>query len=607
MKISKLQILLLAPLVLAACSQFKPANKTQEARSQHEFVEGQLIVGLKPNVTMSSALAGYEATVLDKDLAIYKLKFSGDMDTAIAALSSKEGVDFVEPNYKVSIGQAKPAPRDTLWMQLWGLKNYGQNSSQGAEGNEGSDIQALEAWTKTTGSKTVRVGVIDSGVDYNHPDLKPNMRGNSAELNGVPGVDDDGNGYADDVYGWDFIGDLNTKPYYGQIGSPNPMDENGHGTHVAGTIGAYGNNQVGVVGVNWEVEIVALKFLNKDGSGQNADAVRAIRYAADNDIDVINASWGGGPASNAMKKVIEYAESKGVLFVAAAGNDSKNNDHTDSYPSNYEVESLISVAASDNRDRIAKFSNIGFKKVHLAAPGVDIMSTVPLDALERSEPYASFSGTSMAAPHVAGAAALLIASDGSFKKNPKAIKERILQTVDVLPNMTTVVSSGGRLNLNRMVNNTTTGLSLASQSWTEVPYSVSTPRYPQERVNNHWVIEQPGAKAIQIHLQSSNYDSAFDVAVIYDENFRRVMDVPTPIVDEWLPPILGSKVYIKFSNAIVKVEKTEQKEFASNQVGLSCEKKQYSEGYVCDVKTITEPFANWLSESIVVDKIRYIQ
>lgn len=601
-------VILIAAFTFAGCSKYRPAIVDEVLYSGPEFAKGEALVGLNAGTNPNDSLSGYEYVTVDQDLGIYKVKFSNSVLGQIESLAQRKGVEFAEPNYLVSISTPVQPPRDPMWLNLWGMKNYGQNSPSGAEGTEKSDIQALEAWSITKGSKDIIVAVIDSGIDYNHPDLKANMWVNERELNGVLGEDDDGNGYADDIHGWNFVSADRPLPYHGQLGHPDPMDDNDHGTHCAGTIGAVGNNQRGVVGVNWNVRLMALKFLSGTGSGDTADAVRAIKYAADNHADVMSNSWGGGGSPNALGKAILYAEKKGTIFVAAAGNESQNNDEADSFPANYKVDSLVSVAATDNRDRLAQFSNYGHGNVHLAAPGVDIMSTVPLDPYEKREPYASFSGTSMATPHVSGAIALLLAADPSLRKNPKAIKERLLGSVDVLPNLTTVVSSGGRLNLYKLVSGQTATNPLLDQAaWTEMPYSLSTPRYPTEKIDNTWTVSVPGAKSIQLHIQKSEYDSAFDKAVLYDQNFRRIMDVPSSVEDLWLPPILGSEVHIRFSNSIVQVTRTEKVEFESSQPGLECVQKQYTGGYVCNVDDVSDEVPNSSSGPIAVDAIRYLK
>lgn len=595
-------------VTVVGCSKYRPAIVEDIFYSGPEFKKGEALVGLQAGTEPSTALQGYSYQVVDHDLGIYKVTFESAVLGQVESLQGRQGVEFAEPNWVLSVSSPVAAPRDPKWMSLWGLKNYGQNSPSGAEGYERADIGALEAWSVTKGSRDVIVAVIDTGIDYLHPDLAGNMWQNTKELTGVPGVDDDGNGYADDVYGWNFVKEDKAEPYHGQLGSPDPMDDNDHGTHCAGTIGAVGNNGIGIVGVNWNVQLMALKFLDANGSGSTDDAIRAVRYAVDNGAKVLSNSWGGGGSSKAMEKAILYAESKGSIFVAAAGNDSANNDEVDNYPSNYKVESLVAVAATDNRDRLADFSNYGYKTVHIAAPGVDIMSTVPRDPTERREPYSSFSGTSMATPHVAGALALLLAADPSLKDRPKEMKKRLMDSVDVLPNLTPVVASGGRLNLAKLVSGKTTPNQLIGQSgWTEIPYSLTTPRYPTEKVDNSWTISVPDAKAIQIRLASSDYDVQYDKAVLYDENYRRVMDVPTATVDEWLPPILGSQVHLKFSNSVVQVTTTEKKEYEYRPPGLECVQKKYASTYICDVEVVSDEIPNSTSGQIVIDAIRVLK
>ena len=247
---------------------------------------------------------------------------------------------------------------------------------------------------RPTGSSSVVVAVIDTGVDYNHVDLAANIWTNPGEIAGN-GIDDDGNGFVDDVHGYDFANN-----------DGNPMDDNGHGTHVAGTIAAVGNNSLGVTGVAWSTSIMPLKFLSANGSGYLSDAVEAINYATmmrtryGVNVRVDNNSWGGGGFSSAMQSAIQAANDAGILFVAAAGNSGTNNDASPQYPANYDSPNVISVAATDQNGQLASFSNYGATTVDLAAPGVSIYSTTP------NNTYSTYSGTSMATPHVSAVAAL---------------------------------------------------------------------------------------------------------------------------------------------------------------------------------------------------------
>ena len=297
-----------------------------------------------------------------------------------------------------------------------------------------SKIGATTAWNTTTGSRSVVVATIDSGIDLAHPDLAANIWTNPGEVSGN-GADDDHNGYADDVHGWNFVDNTG-----------NVQDGYYHGTHVAGIIGAVGNNGVGTAGINWQVSIMALKFMDNSGVGYTGAAIYAINYATmmrrDHGINIvaINASFGGGTNySTAMQDAIAAAGQVGITFVAAAGNGGANNDATARYPSGYDLPNVIAVAATDSSDNLAGFSNYGATTVDLGAPGAGIYSTLP------NNNYGSISGTSMATPEVTGAVALLAASrPGSTVAQ---IRAAILGSVDVVPGLAGKVATGGRLNV----------------------------------------------------------------------------------------------------------------------------------------------------------------
>lgn len=270
----------------------------------------------------------------------------------------------VEPNYAVS---AQLTPNDPRFSELWGLNNTGQTG-----GTAGADIDAPQAWDTTTGSSAVVVAVIDTGVDYLHPELSGNMWRNPGETGSGRennGVDDDANGFVDDVYGWDFVDEDN-----------DPIDAHSHGTHVSGTIAARGNNGVGVVGVNWQCRIMACRFLDASGSGWTSDAVEAVNYAVANGAKVLNNSWGGGGYSSALEAAIAYARQQGVLFVAAAGNAGTDADQYPMYPAAYPDSNIVSVASTDHNDELSYFSNWGATSVDVAAPGSSILSSVPVYA-----------------------------------------------------------------------------------------------------------------------------------------------------------------------------------------------------------------------------------
>jgi hypothetical protein len=336
-----------------------------------------------------------------------KLDLAGDQDTVVAA----------EPDY---IRQGLLVPNDPKYLDgtLWGLN---QTSDV--------DVDAPEGWDVRTTAASMVVTVIDTGVRYTHQDLAANMWVNSGEVKGN-GVDDDGNGVVDDVYGFDA---------YNNDGDP--MDDEGHGTHCAGTVGGVGNNGVGITGVAWGVKMMACKFLSNTGSGTDSDAIRCIDYARAKGAKVLSNSWGGGGANSSLLAAIERCRAAGVLFVAAAGNESNNNDSWASYPASYTTDNIISVAATTRTDALANFSNYGATSVDLGAPGDGIYSTVS----GSNSAYATYSGTSMATPHVAGALAMIAAQYPT--EGYTSLISRLLSGTDKIGSLSGKTKSGGRMNL----------------------------------------------------------------------------------------------------------------------------------------------------------------
>jgi len=380
----------------------------------------------------------YDRTV--PGLSLVKLPPSVAVLDAAILFNQSPYVLYAQPNYKV---RAMVVPNDPLFIQQWGLDNNGQMG-----GLRDADIDAPEAWDIETGSADILVAVLDSGIDYTHPDLVDNMWINEGEVN-EPGVvdeevdfndvDDDGNGYNDDIWGYDFVDD-----------DFDPMDEQFHGTHVAGIIGAVGNNGLGIAGVCWDVSLMALRVLDASGSGVTSDIIEAINYAISWNVDVMNASWGGYFYDMALYDTIAAADEAGILFVAAAGNDGYN---FAAYPAGFDLDNIISVMATDQFDNIGFWplggSNSGLEDVDLGAPGVGILSTTPveatdwMDANDISTNYDFASGTSAAAPHVTGACALMKVVNPDLPYTQ--IKQIILRSVD--PTLPGLCVSGGRLNL----------------------------------------------------------------------------------------------------------------------------------------------------------------
>jgi subtilisin family serine protease len=334
-----------------------------------------------------------------------------------------DGVAGIEPDFAI---RPTAVPNDPSFTDQWGLRNTGQSG-----GSRGGDIAAVAAWDVTTGSRSVVVAVIDSGFDYTHPDLAANAWRNPGEVPG-DGLDNDGNGFVDDVHGWDFAND-----------DADPMDDDGHGTHVAGTIGAVGDNGVGVTGVSWQVSIMGLKFLDAEGSGSISDAIAAISYATrmrrEFGVNVVatNNSWGGADRSLALRAAIAEGGAAGILFVTAAGNDGVNGDRRANYPANEDLDAVIAVTATNRSNRLPAFATYGPVHVDLAAPGAAIRSTVPGGG------YATFSGTSMAAPHVTGTIALLATANPAASAT--AIRGAILSTTRPLAALAGKTVTGGLL------------------------------------------------------------------------------------------------------------------------------------------------------------------
>jgi subtilisin family serine protease len=391
-----------------------------------QFVAGEIIVKFRPATTAvqrNAIVTGRAAGLIRRFEALgvnhIRLRAGQSVETAVAEFRALPEVVFAQPNY---IRRMAVNPNDPWWQIgfIWGPVK----------------IQAPEVWNSyTTGDPGIIVANLDTGVDYTHPDLAPNMWHNPDEIPGN-GVDDDDNGYVDDVYGIDAVN-----------GDSNPMDDQGHGTLTAGIMGAVGNNGVGGVGVTWNTKILACKFITSAGTGTDADAIECFNYIValkqrGINIRISNNSYGAAredPPAFALKDAIDAAGVAGILNVFAAGNDGTDNDVIPFDPAGFASPSIISVAASDDSDQRPGFSNYGATSVHLAAPGDFIFGP----ALGGS--YTFSSGTSMAAPMVSGAAALLLANDSTLTVDQ--LKARIITSVDVLPQWSGVVSSGGRLNV----------------------------------------------------------------------------------------------------------------------------------------------------------------
>lgn len=342
-------------------------------------------------------------------------------------------VEFAEPDYVIKADQSIPNDPKYLDGAQWNLNNVGQYN-----GTPDADIDAPEGWGILNSASNIIVAVIDSGIRYTHEDLSSNMWVNPGEIPGN-GIDDDNNGYIDDVHGINAI-DGATKP-------GDPFDDFGHGTHVAGIIGAVGNNQKGVAGVAWKVQLMSLKFIDSTNNGYLSDAVECINYAINKGAKIINASWGATNYSSTLQTAFNSARNAGIIVVASAGNESHNNDVIPSYPSSYNLDNIISVLATDLSDGLPNYSNYGATSVDVGAPGTSITSTFFLNDAS----YLYLSGTSMAAPHVAGICALGWARFPIH--NYRQIIKRALESSDKIPSLYGKCVTGGRVNLYRMLSN----------------------------------------------------------------------------------------------------------------------------------------------------------
>jgi subtilisin family serine protease/subtilisin-like proprotein convertase family protein len=453
-----------------------------------------VLVDFRPGATPQALSGTTLGQALDLVNGLYEVQLSPGttVNQALAAYQVDPAVLSVSPDYYLSAtGTASPVvPNDPSFSQQWDLHNTGQNG-----GTPGADVHAEQAWSVTTGSSNVTVAVMDSGIDYNQPDLYRNVWINQAEIpnfwytkssptsgydkivyksqiktatpgqitfadlnnsvnkglvwdNNGDGVIDagdllrpfsqggwDNNGndtrdgdtaHPDDFFGWNFV--TNT-----------PFDDNGHGSHVSGTIAATGNNGIGVAGIDWNAQIMPVKFIAANGTGAISDFVSGLNYAVQHGAKISNNSWEGAPNLPYLQDAIANARNHGQIFVAAAGNTGGNSDNSPVYPADFPLDNIVSVAATDNRDQLASFSAYGAHSVDLGAPGVGILSTTP------NKTYSVYSGTSMAAPHVTGALALVWGLHPSWTYTQ--VINQVLSTVDKVPSLTGKSVTGGVLDV----------------------------------------------------------------------------------------------------------------------------------------------------------------
>ncbi|WP_428262429.1 PKD domain-containing protein [Haliangium sp.] len=406
------------------------------------YADGQILVRFKRDADLA-AQASIHSQLGTRSIHTYKyvrnlqvveLPEGLSVDRALAAFKKDPSVLYAEPNLIYQLDRT--VPDDTLFGDTWGMDNDGTGPFGGIDD---ADIDAPEAWDISVGSPNVVVAVLDSGLDYTHPDLADNTFVNDAELNGLPDVDDDGNGIVDDIHG---INSILTGPNGAPLGDPFPNDGDEHGTHVSGTIAARGNNAQGVAGVNWEAKLLMCKAFSF--SATLVDIIECLDYFLEmkvgqgHNIVASNNSWGGGGFSQALLDAIEAQNAAGMLFVAAAGNSASDNDASPHFPSSYEATNIIAVAASNSSDELASFSSFGATSVDVAAPGEAVVSTIP------GGDFAAFSGTSMATPHTTGLVALIKAADPN--RTAGQIKNLVLTGGDPAPAADGTTLTGLRIN-----------------------------------------------------------------------------------------------------------------------------------------------------------------
>ncbi len=509
---------------------FSASAKTTIAKQGSvEFIPGQFVVRLKENATekgsnafarIAERLSSNKTTKLTFDSKVFmtsnlhgvirvtsKSEISNSLnDVILQNLKNDPMVAIAEPNF---IYRASDGPNDPKLNELWGMKNSGQNDSQGIPGLAGADIGVAAVWAEgRTGSKSIKVAIIDTGGNFTHPDLSANL-----------------------IPGFNFVNN-----------TANATDDNNHGSHCAGTIGGIGNNSTGVVGVNWNVTMMPIKFLAADGSGSLDGAVQSIQFATAQNVDIMSNSWGGGGFSQVMKDAIEESKNRGILFIAAAGNNAQNTDATPSYPASYQVDNIISVAASNNRDQLASFSNYGRTTVHVSAPGVNIIST------DKNGGYMNMSGTSMATPHVSGIAALIKSVNPTMSYSE--IKNLIIASSDKIPSLRRASISGGRVN----VFNALHGIlppappEPAETDWNDFSYDLESAHPYAMNVRQSTSIQVPNAKMIRVIIDRLDTEAGYDTLSIADSKnsvIERLSGQKQNYVTDY---IFGDTVKINFAS-----------------------------------------------------------
>lgn len=497
-------------LVLAAAT-------AATAQPSHPYAPGRIIVKYRESVRPGGPAplpAGTRVALERRFHSGAELMRIGGMtvEEALAHYASDPRVEYAEPDYEIRIDDTgRVVPNDPRLGELWGFDNTGQTG-----GVPDADIDAPEAWTIQTGGD-VLIGVVDTGIDWHHEDLAANVWVNPGEIPGN-NIDDDHNGYVDDIHGWDFVNNDN-----------DPMDDHGHGTHVSGTIAAMGDNGIGVAGVCWKARLVGIKTLNANGVGYMSAAAAGIEYAVRVGVRLTSNSWGSASFSQVLDDALAEAADAGMLVVAAAGNDRSDNDFLSFYPACYDYDNIIAVANTDASDTLSVTSNWGAESVDLAAPGERILSCFP------GNQYALLSGTSMATPHVSGTIGLVLTEAPLM--TPAEVKALLLSTVDPVPALQGRVVSNGRLNAYNALS--------------------ALDATPPGRIDDLRVVET-GSNTVTLEWTARGDDGDVGTAAAYDVRYADSpvkpsnFDEATPVDDPPAPLPAGSRQTLRVSGLAVK-------------------------------------------------------
>lgn len=437
----------------------------------------------------------------------------------MAALRAVSNVEAVEANtfYKLN-----SVPNDPLYAIQWGLKNLDRIDL---------DIEAEKAWDITTGSDKVTVAIIDTGITLTQEDLKENIWTNEAEANGQPDVDDDGNGYVDDVHGYNFNDE-----------DANIDDTTGHGTMTAGVVGAKGNNGVGVAGVAWNVKIMPLKYSYSDYGGTLANVLRAFEYAMDKNVDIILTPFSSTESSPLLLEAIERAQQKNILIVASAGNEADDNDVTPKYPASYEVENVLSVAALDSKGALTNYSNYGRHSVDVGAPGVNI-ATTDIDGYN-----SNWEGsTSAAAAYVAGIAALLKSNDSNLMYFD--LKDRIVYSARQVASLSGKIASGGMATAYYSLINQVAPVDTSDPAgWTMLEQTVETPHPYNDNETTTYTVTVPNAKKFAVLFEQFELENDYDFVTMKDSTGREIGKWTGDHSGEFSPTVQGDTLTLEFTS-----------------------------------------------------------